>query len=75
MRCPYEHAVYTKREGDETLIIGVYVDDLLVTGTSIDAVKRFKEQMNNKFEVSDLCRLSYYLGIEVEQGINRIELK
>lgn len=42
-KCPYEHAVYTKREKDETLIIGVYVDDLLITGTSISLIQRFKE--------------------------------
>ncbi|KAL8112462.1 hypothetical protein AgCh_019968 [Apium graveolens] len=29
--CPYEHAVYTKRIGGEMLLMGVYVDDLLVT--------------------------------------------
>lgn len=27
-RCPHEHAVYIKRKASETLIIGVYVDDL-----------------------------------------------
>lgn len=25
----YEHSVYTRREGKETLVVGVYVDDLL----------------------------------------------
>lgn len=34
-KCPHEHAVYTRREGDEVLIIGVYVDDLLITGTNV----------------------------------------
>lgn len=27
-KCPYEHVVYTKQEGDEALIFGVYVNDL-----------------------------------------------
>lgn len=31
--------------------------------------------MNCEFEISDLGRLSYYLGIEVEQGQGYIELK
>lgn len=35
-KCPYEHAVYTRREGNEFLIVDVYVDDLLVTGSSIE---------------------------------------
>lgn len=35
VKCPFEQAVYTKKEGDHSLIVGVYVDDLLVTGTSL----------------------------------------
>lgn len=50
VRCPYEHAVYTKRESNETLIISVYVDDLLVTETSMEAINTFKDQMKSIFE-------------------------
>lgn len=57
------------------LIIGVYVDDLLVTGLSIGIIKEFKRQMSNKFDMSDMGKLSYYLGIEEEQGEGYIELK
>lgn len=31
--------------------------------------------MREKFEMTDLGKLSYYLGIKVEQGTNYIELK
>lgn len=44
VKCPYEHAVYTRREGNASLIIGVYVDDLLVTGTSVANIERFKKK-------------------------------
>lgn len=64
-KCPYEHAVYTKREGNEALVIGVYVDDLLVTGISVATIDKFKQQISKQFEMSDLGKLSYYLGIEV----------
>lgn len=74
-RCPYEHAVYTKGIGDEKLIIGVYVDDLLVTGTSAAVIEDFKKQMGERFEMSNMGQLSYYLGIEVAQGSGFIELK
>lgn len=56
-------------------IIGVYVDDILVTGSNIIVIKDFKEQMSRKFNMSDLEKLSYYLGIELEQGASYIELK
>lgn len=75
VKCPLEHDVYTKREGDESLIIGVYVDDLIITGTSVSNICKFKNQMATEFEMSDLGLLSYYLGIEVVQGKGYIELK
>lgn len=75
VKFPFEHAVYIRREGTESLIIGVYVDDLLITGTSVTSITKFKQQMSNEFEMSDLGKLSHYLGIEVEQGHGYIELK
>ena len=75
VRCSYEHAVYTKGMRSESLIVAVYVDDLLVTGTKVSLIEYFKKQMFQEFEMSDLGKLSYYLGIEVEQGDGYIELK
>lgn len=67
--------MYMKKEGDESLIIGVYVDDLIITGTNVSNIVKFKMQMGKEFEMSDLGKLSYYLGIEVDQGKGYIELK
>lgn len=75
VRCPYEHVVYINREGTESLIVGVYVDDLLITGTNMSLIKDFKVQMGNTFEMRDMGRLNYYLGIEVKKGAGFIELK
>lgn len=74
-RCPHEHAVYTKKIDKEILIITVYVDDILVTGTSVGVIENFKEQMNKSFDMSDLGKLSHYLGMEVKQNVGCIELK
>ncbi|KAL8107204.1 hypothetical protein AgCh_023860 [Apium graveolens] len=75
MRCPFEHAVYKKREAGEVLVVAVYVDDLLVTGISEAAMQNFKMQMAKHFEMSDLGKLSYYLGLEVNQQTYYVELK
>lgn len=75
VKCPYEHAVYSRREGNDALIIGLYVDDLLITGTNVSAIERLKVQVKNEFDMSDLGRLSHYLGIEVNQTKEYIELK
>ncbi|KAF0920717.1 hypothetical protein E2562_036418 [Oryza meyeriana var. granulata] len=62
-----EHAVYTRGKGDSRLIVGVYVDDLIITGANMLEVDKFKKQMQKLFSMSDLGLLSYYLGMEVCQ--------
>ncbi|KAI3684116.1 hypothetical protein L6452_33335 [Arctium lappa] len=74
-RCGLEHAVYTRKESGNLLIVGIYVDDMIVTGNCDRNVKHFKEQMSREFEMSDLGLLSYYLGIEVSQHEDGISLK
>ncbi|KAG6483717.1 hypothetical protein ZIOFF_060369 [Zingiber officinale] len=74
-KCTQEHAVYTRGEGEASILVGVYVDDLIVTESSTEKINKFKQQMMTEFEMSDLGLLSYYLGIEVEQQKSRILLR
>nr|GEW35625.1 hypothetical protein [Tanacetum cinerariifolium] len=60
-------AVYTRNLKGKTRIVGVYVDDLIITGSYTHDIVEFKEQMKNEFEMSDLGLLAYYRGIEVSQ--------
>jgi hypothetical protein len=73
-RCPSEHAVYRRGTGNTLLLMGVYVDDLIVTGVDTAEIDRFKQQMTKTFRMSDLGKLTYYLGIEVRQEHDRITL-
>nr|CAB3451780.1 unnamed protein product [Digitaria exilis] len=66
-RCVEEHGVYTRGQGHKRVLLGVYVDNLIVTGADEAEVKAFKMEMQNSFKMSDLGYLSYYLGIEVKQ--------
>ncbi|XP_074352342.1 uncharacterized protein LOC141691505 [Apium graveolens] len=67
IKCPYEHAVYTRKDWTELLLVGVYVDDLIITGTSVSVIVKFKGEMSREFDMTDLGKLSYYLGLEVAQ--------
>jgi hypothetical protein len=71
----HEHAMYRRSCGGDVLLIGVYVDDLVITGSSLAAVKEFKEEMKRAFLMSDLGLLSFYLGIEVRQDAEGITLQ
>ena len=74
-RCVDEHGMYTRGAGETRLILGVYVDDLIITGGDAGVLAKFKEQMKNTFRMSDLGLLSYYLGLEVTQGAHGITLR
>ena len=73
-RCSKEPSLYRKTEKKSLLLVCVYVDDLLVTGSSLSSIMEFKREMARKFEMSDLGRLTYYLGIEVRQKDEAIVL-
>jgi hypothetical protein len=67
--------VYTRGIDGERLLLGVYVDDLIVTGSRTSVIAKFKEEMSTRFSMSDLGLLKLYLGIEVEQASGKITLK
>lgn len=73
-RCSEEHDVYIRGEGRCRLLLGIYVDDLILTGIDTGELRQFKEEMKNSFKMSDLGLLSYYLGIEVQQHPEMITL-
>ena len=73
-RCVKEPSVYRRPVDGDLLIVAVYVDDLFVTGTNLKVIEDFKLEMAMKFEMSDLGRLTYYLGIEVNQHAEGISL-
>jgi hypothetical protein len=39
--------------------VGVYIDDLIITGTGKELITAFKTEMKNQFQMSDLGLLSY----------------
>ena len=73
-RSPLEHAVYRCGNAQCYLLVVVYVDNLIITGTNGANILSFKNQMQQLFKMSDLGLLSYYLGIEVEQNSSGITL-
>ena len=53
--------------GDDTFYIGVYVDDMVLAGKDRAKMKRVKEELSAKFDIKDLGKLSYFLGILITQ--------
>jgi hypothetical protein len=71
---PLEHAVYRRANKQGFLLVGVYVDDLIITGSNNVVINEFKMEMMKSFSMSDLGLLTYYLGIQVDQRENETTL-
>jgi hypothetical protein len=67
-----EATLYVKRINDDVLIISLYVDDLLVTGSNIVQVAEFKLNMMQVFEMTDLGLMSFFLEMEIMQSREEI---
>ena len=64
MRCDSDMCFYWKKEDEDLVVVGVYVDDLLTTGTSVEAVERLFESLSS-LSIKDLGRVSKFLGMRV----------
>jgi len=71
----HETAMYRQGSERAVLLVGVYVDDLIIAGADAEEVEKFKAVMKQRFDMSDLGLLSFYLGIEVRQDASSITLR
>lgn len=67
-KCTVEYGIYVQFvEQVGTLVVCLYIDDLLVTGSSTEEIEKFKVMMKNELEMTDLGRLGYFLGMKFVQ--------
>jgi hypothetical protein len=50
------------------IIIAIYVDDLLIVGPDLDAIRKLKQQFESRFQMTDLGPCRYYLGLEISRS-------
>eukprot|EP00253_Pinus_taeda_P031088 PITA_31088 len=66
--CHSDNTIYTKKEGKSLIILVLYVDDLILTGSDPNLINHLKSSLNKKFEMTDLGHLHYFLGLQVLQS-------
>lgn len=57
--------LFARETGKEVPIVLVYVDNLIITGDSIEVVSQVKENLYTRFHMKDLGKLKHFLGLEV----------
>ena len=73
-RCYSDNIVYTKKVGNSLIILVLYVDDRILTGSGPNLINHVNSNLKKKFEMTDLGHLHYFLGLQVLQSKESIFL-
>ncbi|WVZ97926.1 hypothetical protein U9M48_043426 [Paspalum notatum var. saurae] len=63
-----DKTLFLLSRGGDTLIVPIYVDDIIFGGSSHTLVSSFVEQMSREFEMSLMGELQFFLGLQIKQG-------
>jgi hypothetical protein len=61
-----DKTLFLLRQGDDILIVQVYVDDIVFGVLSHSLVVRFAEDMSNEFEMSMMGELQFFLELQIK---------
>nr|GEU33085.1 hypothetical protein [Tanacetum cinerariifolium] len=64
--------LFIKKQKGNILLVQVYVDDIIFGSTNKDLCKAFEKLMKDKFQMSSMGELTFFLGLQVKKKDNRI---
>ena len=64
-RCEGNHYCYVKFFGNSYIILLLYVDDMLIAGSSIEKINNLKKQLSKQFAMKDLGAAKQILGMRI----------
>ncbi|GKC51723.1 retrovirus-related pol polyprotein from transposon TNT 1-94 [Tanacetum coccineum] len=60
--------LFITKHGEDILLVQIYVDDIIFGSTNPNLSKRFGKLMHNKFDMSMMGELKFFLGIQIHQS-------
>ena len=70
-----DHSVfYYHNSSRQCIYLVVYVDDIIITGSDQDGIQKLKQHLFTQFQIKDLGKLKYFLGIEIAQSSSGVIL-
>lgn len=61
----YDPCIYMLSSGGETVIIAVYVDDIIIAGKTEEIVQQYIKEIAEKFDVTEMGTLHHFLGMKI----------
>nr|GFA03842.1 hypothetical protein [Tanacetum cinerariifolium] len=62
-----DQTLFIKRQKGDILLVQVYVDDITFGSTKKELCTKFKRIMKDKFQMSSMRALTFFLGLQVKQ--------
>ena len=59
--------LFVKSEGEDIMLIQIYVDDIIFGSTSREMCKFFEQIMTENFKMSMMGEINFFLGLQVKQ--------
>ncbi|KAL0641356.1 hypothetical protein Bca4012_102542 [Brassica carinata] len=60
-----DHTLFTLVTPSGIVVLLVYVDDIIITGSDKEEIQATKDFLKSVFEIKDLGEMKYFLGIEI----------
>nr|GEV21950.1 copia protein [Tanacetum cinerariifolium] len=67
-----DQTLFIKKQKGNILMVQVYVDDIFFGSTNKDLCKAFEKLMKDKFQMSSMGELTFFLGLQLKQKQDRI---
>nr|GFB88272.1 retrovirus-related Pol polyprotein from transposon TNT 1-94 [Tanacetum cinerariifolium] len=67
-KCSIDPTLFITKHRGHILLVQIYVDDVIFGSTNPNLSKRFEKLMHNKFEMSMIGDLKFFLGIQIQQS-------
>nr|GFA49237.1 putative ribonuclease H-like domain-containing protein [Tanacetum cinerariifolium] len=62
-----DQTLFIKKQKSNILLVQVYVDDIIFRSTNKDLCKAFEKLMEDKFQMSSMGKLTFFLGLQLKQ--------
>ncbi|GJY30803.1 retrovirus-related pol polyprotein from transposon TNT 1-94 [Tanacetum coccineum] len=62
-----DNTLFTKKRSSNLIIVQIYVDDIIFGSTCKDMCDEFANIMHDKFEMSMMGELNFFLGLQIKQ--------
>ncbi|XP_048626071.1 uncharacterized mitochondrial protein AtMg00810-like [Brassica napus] len=59
-------SLFVYKTETDIIILLLYVDDMVITGNSSESLDHLLKQLNSEFRMTDMGKLHYFLGIQVQ---------